>query len=71
MDYDEHRQKVKEFLQKTDAPKFSRDLSELCYACSELGLLPIDGSIDVESALEIWKIVETARVRGFPKNLWM
>lgn len=74
MDWDEHRDQVRKFVDQTKVPgsiSGSRALGELCYAMSELGLWGTDVKVDVELAVRVWQAVETARMKGFPKELWM
>lgn len=68
--HEEHYFAVKKALRRVDAAEATSEMSEAMYAGSELGVLPFDG-IDVESALEIWRAVESVRQHGFPTDLRM
>lgn len=71
MDYEEHREAVQEHLNLVTAPDVNgSQLSNAMYSASELGVFG-DFELDDDTAIEIWKAVESVRLNGFPKELYM
>lgn len=70
MDFEDHRQAVQDHLADVGEPAANvRDISEGCYAVSELGIA--DGmKITPELAITCWKLVEACE-KGFPEDLRM
>ena len=54
------------------APEFdsrTREFSEAIYAAAQLGMLP--KGVGGDDAVKIWRIVESVKNNGFPKECWM
>lgn len=49
----------------------SRQLNDALYTASELGLLKMEGSIEIGTALRIHAIVSSVLAKGFPDRLRM
>jgi hypothetical protein len=76
MERDEHRDAVVAWAASVMDPmlgpaKTSPALSNALYSFTELGLLEGIDSLDVETAVQIWAIVQTAKEKGFPDELRM
>jgi hypothetical protein len=72
MDYDDHRNAVRDIIDAEGEPEVdAHALSEACYAVSELGIGFDGNSVSPEMATQCWKIVEAVRKNGFPDELRM
>lgn len=70
MDWDEKREALEAFIEGVEEPKLKGDLIELLYSASEMGVCH-DLVIREETAILIWKMVESVRQKEFPDELCM